>query len=422
MLKLGLFFVVIFSLSYISAHERKLSTYVNPGCSLPPGSTRTCDDLLLVHIRSEGASDTLHHIWDFSRHPSLMLALTEKNSSLRVDWPAYVGAGAHSVSFTSRPLYVISVVVAGIIEFNDTDDSGAMRDATNQESRLIGIDGVQWRLVQPITNDSNTVLMAVEAQLANHTDANGTAPVQITMGAFGGEKRDSDLPHMLHSSNMSQMDITLDHLPPTYPRSRFGVSLLAATSDPGNATLRYADTRNIDDEYAPGVFKMVELLSSGVKSQKFELLDDDDDSSNSSSEIQYGGYVQWRPVVYTAPSRDDSQATRSVHYGIAACCSDLSQLRHMLPYKLFGNDSDVAYQMTNVTFGQPEDGFYNKTRFASWTFVVGIGSPAEETLSSFVMHMVLLGLGLPLVLVVLGMLCITVRRLIQNKDDFFLSQ
>ncbi|XP_039291654.1 glycosylated lysosomal membrane protein [Nilaparvata lugens] len=361
-LKLSLLFIVFFK-ACISAQERKLSTFVNPGCALPASG---CDDLLLVHIRSEGANDTLHHIWDVSRQPSLMLALTDRNCSLLVNWTSYASNHvAHSISFTSQPKYVISVVVDAIIEFNDTDDMGKL-DVSNAEAdyvRLMKTDQVSWKMVQPMTNDTNTVLLAVEGH-PNNTDTNVTAPIQISMGAFGGVERGSRLPHMLHSANMSQMDITLDHLATRGERSRLGVSLVVVTSSP-NQPLSYHDKAAIDDEYAPGVFKMVELLSAGAREQKFEPLDKAAEAAaaTSSSPIQYGGYLQWRPIAYTAPTRDDSQATRATHYGIAhAPTADA-----ILPFKLFGNDSGALYQTTNVTFGQPEDGFYNKTRFASWS-------------------------------------------------------
>lgn len=76
------------------------------------------------------------------------------------------------------------------------------------------------------------------------------------MRAFGGESHGETLPHLLHSGNASQVDVTLDHLATKYKSSRFGLHLISVnTEQPAdNKTVDIKSRKTMDDEHAPGIF------------------------------------------------------------------------------------------------------------------------------------------------------------------------
>uniref|UniRef100_A0A1B6MIL6 Uncharacterized protein n=2 Tax=Graphocephala atropunctata TaxID=36148 RepID=A0A1B6MIL6_9HEMI len=190
-----------------------------------------------------------------------------------------------------------------------------------------------------------------------------------------------------------------------YTNSRFGLHLVTVSSDSTNGTVTVRPRKTLDDDHAPGVFTMVEMLTPLAQTG------------------QCGGYLQWRPVVYTSPDRDMTSSTETVEYAVAAPAEPLRTLNHTLLYSLLGNRLDeMLVVATNITFGEAGDGFFRKNQYATWTVLVGYGHPPEEQFSMLVTLVLLLGIGLPAIVILTGTVCIVLRRLQRNKDDLFLSR
>lgn len=86
----------------------------------------------------------------------------------------------------------------------------------------------------------------------------------LQVSAFGGQDHAEALPHLLHSGNTSQVDITLDGLNTGYKNSRFGLHLITASSErSNNKSFDINFRKTMDDEHAPGVFT-VSLCSSSL--------------------------------------------------------------------------------------------------------------------------------------------------------------
>ncbi|XP_054288517.1 glycosylated lysosomal membrane protein-like [Macrosteles quadrilineatus] len=385
--------------------ERKITAKLNPGCDNPS----LCKDAILVHVKAEGLNDTLHHIWDFTWKPSLLLALTEKNTTLNIQWSPFLAGNEDAVKFDSVPKYVYGVVLDKMIEFNDADDTGYLNETNSDSSYISLLDtkNFNWKLSN-LTNTSGEATLTVVAtdfkdNLIN-LQKNGT--VQITLSAYGAETHGEPLPHLLHSGNASQVDLIINGLSPQYNRSRYGLGLLAVSSDSRNSTLPSVNHRKtLDDEHAPGVFTIEELLTPAVHDKAG------------------GGYLQWRPIVYFSDKREMTNSTETVQYHVVAPTSPRSALNHSLLFSALGPQvDDMLTIATNVTFGVAKDGFYNKNQYAAWTMVAGYGQPPEEHFSMLVMLVLLIGLGLPAIVILTGTVCLVVRRLQRNKDDFFLSR
>jgi hypothetical protein len=89
--------------------------------------------------------------------------------------------------------------------------------------------------------------------------------------------------------------------------------------------------------------------------------------SNQTNSSSLQSYLQWRPVVYTTPARDLSEST-GVHVNQTVMVEKIGDLlEKSLLYALYGNDlNDLLIRKVNVTFGSPDDGFYNKTKYQAW--------------------------------------------------------
>jgi len=384
---------------------RKITAKLNPGCEQNP----LCKGAILVHVKAEGENDTLHHVWDFTGKPTLLLALTDKNANLTIQWSPFLFGAQGSVKFDPKPKYVYGVVIDKMIEFNDDADTGFLNATYDNSSyvSLLDTKNFNWSLTN-LTNTSGEATLTVVAtgfkDNLSKVEKNGT--VQIVVSAFGEAAHGEPLPHLLHSGNATQVDIILDSLTTQYKHSRFGLSFITVSSDLSNSTVPAVQHRKtLDDEHAPGVFTIVELLTPAV-------------SSGGS-----GGYMQWRPTVYTSASRDMTASTETAQYGVVAPEDPVALLNHTLLFSAFGSQiPDMLTLATNITFGEAGDGFYKKNQYIAWTMLVGYGQPPEEHFSMLVTLVLLIGLGLPAILILIGTVCIVVRRLQRNNDDLFLGR
>lgn len=395
--------VILYITNGFFALDRKLSVTLNPQCDDCDNST-----VIFLHIEAEGEDDVLHHIWDFTGKPSMLLAVTPKQYNLSIQWNNYKLGLENSVQFTPTPIYSTGLVLDKIYEFNDENDTGELNVSGNSSSPIIVLDTkyFNWTIKQ-FSNETDKVSLTVEAE--NYTDPMKrvkTGSVQIVMTTYGELIHGEMLPHLLLSSNASQMDITLNNLSTLYKNSRFAIQLVTASSDPANSTLNIKPKKTLDDEHSPGIFTIVEVMSDKVEAEK-----------------ESGAYIQWRPVVYTTSTRDMTNSTESVQYSIQKVFEPTSLLNGSLLFNFYGYKLlDIQTSMTNVSFGTSGDGFYRKTNFAAWTMLLGYGHPPAESFSMLVMLVLLIGLGLPALLIIFGGVCIVVRRISRNKDDLFLSR
>ena len=62
------------------------------------------------------------------------------------------------------------------------------------------------------------------------------------------------MPHLLHTTNATQVDLVLENMPTLYDASRFAVDLISVSSDSKNSSLEIKKHRSLDDEHSPGIF------------------------------------------------------------------------------------------------------------------------------------------------------------------------
>ncbi|XP_046399881.1 glycosylated lysosomal membrane protein A-like [Ischnura elegans] len=395
-------FVTLAFLTFISSCyglERKLTTVKNPGCD------DHCDALVLLYIRADGSNDSLHYLWDFSRKPNVLIALTSLSANLTISW------GDHQwnttdphMNFTEIPTYSFGMVVDKIWEFNDLNDTGSIVSVNNENKTAIGLDEFSWEYVDlAIQNHSSILKMK-----SYHGVRSGS--IDITVTSFGDKDHGQVLPHLFHSSNSSQMDIVVNNLGtnPDYTSSRFAFELVVISQElKGNSkSFKILTRKSLDDEHTPGVFTVNDLVS-----------------PSASERSKGGGWLLWRRVSYTSDSRDINNSTEINDYAVENVMNPVSVLNGTLLHTFYG-DMVESYlvQSTKVSFGATQDGFYRKNNYTTWTFLVGYGYPLEEEFSLLVILVVSIGLGVPAMLIIIGGIYMIIRGFSTNRDELFLSR
>jgi Lysosomal transcription factor, NCU-G1 len=194
-----------------------------------------------------------------------------------------------------------------------------------------------------------------------------------------------------------QMDIVAQNLTSSYKNPRIAVTFLLVSSESKNeGSFKFNKRRNLDDEFTPGVFDVFDVVSP---------------RSRNSTE---GAFLQYRPVCYTTPARTVSGSTELKQGEIRDSNSsekDIESFRNTLPFSYYGyNLGSKVAQSTNITFGMNGDGFYSRSNYTSFSMLLGVGAPPIERLSAFVITFAAIGLGVPLLVLLVGGAYVCIKR------------
>lgn len=67
----------------------------------------------------------------------------------------------------------------------------------------------------------------------------------------------------------------------------------------------------------------------------------------------------------------------------------------------------------NISFGKPKDGWYGQ--YLSWSAVVAYGTPIPEKLSFVVWVIIIVGFGIPMLLIIVSVVFVITRKLRAKK-------
>ncbi|XP_040909962.1 glycosylated lysosomal membrane protein [Toxotes jaculatrix] len=353
--------------------QRKLSTELNPGLSTaPPGGD-------LLHVRAVGDNDTLHFLFCSLGAPTLLLVHTNSSSStVKVNWPLFLARNTSDslmVEPESNILYSTAVVFSRLFEYDDVNDTA---DPTSDLFPPYELRNFTWSRL----NQSDPIPLLCGSP-TNFT--NGSLCLQLSF--FDSEGRDQFWPRLKHTADSSQLGVWLDGVLPRAAHSRFLLELQAV----GGAYpwSRLEVHQSIDDEYTPSIFKVSRWIS----------------SANGSSDVL--GFVQWKPVAYRQPHPALEDATPCRHSDPRAQNGEATAASSGLIQGFFSQPDVFG---VNVSFGLAGEPFYNSTKFLSWTVLVGVGSPPVDSFSPLVVTIMAVGLGAPVLLLLLGGLWVCIRK------------
>ncbi|XP_059062089.1 glycosylated lysosomal membrane protein A-like [Achroia grisella] len=374
--------LVILSISLVNSQNRKITSLLNPGCI-------HCSEYdTLLYIRADGSHDSVHQVWDFTRHtPTVLFLISSLNLTMDVVWDD----NKPSFKLSEEPKYSFAIAIDKIYEYNDTDDNGHFENRfPRRQYPLKDLHWIRGDLVQ----SDNEVKLLMQTYYKNDFH-NGTIEIKLDLLPF--QDYAVDLPHLIHTSNSTLIDVNLVNLTCSedYEASRFALHFLLVSTDKKNDTMNYTMRKSLDDEHTPGVFEIVEIVTPA------------------SRRGEGGGFLQFRPVAYTEPQRGVAVSTNAHVSNFNR--TDLpyeSTLKTF--YQRFDRD-DVLIQDMVVSFGDAADGYYKQHNYTSWSFTVGYGSPPKESFSFFVIMIISIGLGIPVFLAMSGIIYLIVRRYKQRN-------
>ena len=161
-------------------------------------------------------------------------------------------------------------------------------------------------------------------------------------------------------------------------------------------TFKLNKRRNLDDEFTPGIFDVFDIVS--PRSDK--------DSR--------GAFFQYRPVSYTTKGRTVSDSTELKQGAIISLNNnqnDIEKFFYTLPYSFYGYTLGTRIaQGSNITLGLTNDGFYSRSNYTSFSMLMGVGAPPVEKLSMFVLTFAAIGLGVPLLVLLIGGAYVGIKR------------
>ncbi|KAJ8335151.1 hypothetical protein SKAU_G00407900 [Synaphobranchus kaupii] len=366
-------------------YKRQVSLELNPGLN---ASVRPPPGVGLLHVRALGANDTLHFLLCSLDAPTLMLVHTNSSSSsVKVDWRRFLSgntSGSLRVEPQSSVQYSSALVFTRVWEYDDANDTADPQ--TLPPSSFLPpyqLQNFTWEdLGQTVNLTTDTARLCGQDGAASFR--NGSFCLQIS--AFGSGGRDPGWPRLLHNANSSQLRVWLDGVTARSNFSRFFLEL--ETVGRSDLLSRVDVLRSIDDEYTPSIFEVSQWVAS---------------PPNATSPVL--GYTQWKPVAYRSATPNLEQATPCRH-------SEPLPLARLPPSGLVRAYFGDGYRASglNVTFGIAGDPMYSASKYLSWTVLVGLGSPPVDSFSPVVIAIMAVGLGTPMILILVGGVCVCVRR------------
>jgi len=432
-----------------------LSTELNPGCD---SAETNCSKphLFVVHsVPSENSSlPEYYQLWSGSGVPSFTVLEVSGNTSLDVQWGK---DGVEAVTPSEPPLAVFGVAVPELVLFNDTADTGSIKDST--ERQPLATNRLAWQLVlkdspetleahfteEPVTEEADTptatatkadkegssVFASLQAVSLDDEPLPDGVHFSFELAAHPASTRQPLRPRLLVPPQGFSLEFVFDNFTldlrdsvadaeaagnasaasaaiSGYTSARWAARLVLGSGEQrADGPLSHTASRSLDDEFAPGVFKLDDIATPATAATP-----------------PHGGYMQYRPVVYLSPDRDITNSTTlSLSAPEAndtstagpvfsaqepgdqfAYVDELSpELQSSVLYALLGDNmtSALLTEETFLSFGMQEDGYYTAWDYLVFSVTVGVGAAPAEGMSTAVIAVIAVGLGLP-VMALLG--------------------
>jgi hypothetical protein len=368
--------------------DRQVETQWNPGCDLPACKAADSNGswVNLQYVKLTGANDVVHYLYSSIQSFTIMVFKTNTTAKLNINWPNLLSNNVslmnNSITFSEAVYEAAGYEIASIFEFNDKDGKADMTQVPAYETREHRTDSFVWKQFNATGNVSGVFE-------GGYPNSNGSFRIQVRYP--GSDKRDVDLPHLLLKPEGTSVEFVIDNIEPVFNMSKFGVNVIYLTK---YDSITKTSLSTIDDEYTPGTFKLYNA----------DITDTDGSVHN---------HLQWKPIFYFATPKVLENSTITHQYDL----SGNQEVSTGIARSLFGGSKQ--FKAMNVSFGlegNEKDGyFYKQTRFSSWTFSVGLGPAPVETMSFVVTLVIIVGFGLPALVIVVG-LVVMIARKIRNSS------
>ena len=380
---------------------RTIQTFLNPGCM------KDCEGGV-AYIKARGDQDTLHYVVTTIGPPTVLVIMTQNTDNavhegISIDWQRLKSDNMTMreksiiLSKDLKVLYTYGVVFTRLFQYNDTSDKANLKSYNVDNTAWNVYDFTNsfftWEDLSMLSSDYTIIL-----KVLNSTNIKGqrinNGSLQFKFSFFDHMDRAKELPHLQYTENICQLDFILKDIDTgNMSLSRFALEAALFSTDSTNGPMKFEETKSIDDEYTPGVFKISNWLAK-------------------SENVEKGGFLQHKPVCYTKPARGRAYATYVRGYPLSPIKDTQFLLDQSAVLSYFGNMTMSTLRMTstNFSFGLAKDGTFTKTNYSVWTASIGLGKPPNDSVSSLVMAVIFAGLGVPVVLILFGGLFICIKK------------
>lgn len=392
-------FIIAFLLCFLNVtlqQKRSIDISFNPGCDLIECTNQTAanSSINLLYLKATGSQDVIHTLYSTIGAFTILLFKTSLNATLNINWTELtsndVSTMYQSINFSENPSESTGFVIPTIYEFNDTNGQADMTKVPNNSSFQIvhNTSSLDWQYV-------NATAPSIGSFVGKVKGVNGT--FKFVLRYYGQEKRDNSLPHLLVSPETTSIDFVIDSYQSIFNYTKFGISIVTASNLNG---ISLNNKKSLDDEYTPGTFQQWTI----------ETYD------NTTNDMKIHSFLQWKPVFYFYNKLTLENSTETKQYSLVQ--------NQELPWSLasaYFDSTQSRYASYNLSFGLEDtlkDGyFYPQTNYSSWSFMVGIGEPAPEKMSTVVTMVIFVGFGLPALIIFVGLLAVLIRRCRQGAKS-----
>lgn len=377
--------------STCAAYQRKLIAHLNPFCD----DKEVCG---LCYVTAEGSNDTLHYFWSALGAPAALAIQTPPDTKLiDISWESlrrhYLNQT--TFAFNGPVLSSSAVVISKLLEYNDPENKAHLNTTLKNGTHYIDQSQLLWKEIQGCTGNGSSLVTATfvaygTSSVKDEGFFSGNGTIQFTLEVQDSDGHDIQFPHLLYTSNSSQIQLSLLNLSPQLGKtSQFGFELTVLDDSSRNNTYGISSARTFDDEYTPGVFTSVALF---------------DEHENSSSTF----YLHWKPVCYRDPGRTVTLSVDAAYQNLTYAASwwnfnvATAWLAHRAP--------NVASSALTVAFGSEGDGWYQENSYATWAMSSGFGERPLEHVSATVLSVTSVGLGIPAIIALGTVIYVSVHK------------
>ncbi|KAJ1081146.1 hypothetical protein NDU88_001329 [Pleurodeles waltl] len=349
----------------------------------------------LLHIRAVGLEDTVHYVWSTMGVPTMLLVHTNSaHSMLHLNWTKLVSSSpfkAIQIEPSTSVQHATALMFTRVFEYYDGNNTADFTHISKPNFYpAYDLEYLVWEHGDWIFNASTrtAVFRGANASDSSHFQ-NGSISFQVT--AFDSTGRENVPPSLLHTANSSKIEFRIEGVTPRGNFSRFGLEMVMLERKGGFKTMKSVQT--IDDEYTPTIFKMAQMLSHA------------ENKSHTQS------FMQWKAVAYSSPMARRDEALPCQYYDLQDQNGTLNMAR-TIAQAYFGENLQENHiiQALNISFGIADGDFYDNTHYLSWSSLIGIGSPPEESFSIMVICIMAVALGSPVLLLLVGGLVVFIWK------------
>lgn len=157
--------------------ERKLTVTLNPDCN----NSTYCDSTTLVQVTAVSNDDMIHYVWDFTGIPGFLIAKTDLNTSININWDHFMEGAEDSLNFSSSPHYVFSAILPSVKIFDDPSDKANIADETVKSVISLNPHEFVWHR-ENLTETEESAVLIMRAFMKDNENSSIAMRVSIEIG------------------------------------------------------------------------------------------------------------------------------------------------------------------------------------------------------------------------------------------------